>query len=384
MRIIARLNIGGPAIHVAVVTAGLNDSQFVSTLVTGQVSPTEGDMTYYARQLGVEPVVIPGLGREISLLSDLRALFALIGLIRRERPDIVHTHTAKAGLLGRLAAWLCGVPVILHTFHGHVFHGYFGPLKTHAFIILEQMAACVTAMILTISPRLREDLIEYRIAPPARIRVVPLGLDLTALAVAKGQAGGLRRELGLGKASPLVGIVGRLVAIKNHEMFLAAASHVAKSVRDGHFVIVGDGERRPHLERMVEVQGLRDRVHFLGWRRDLPVVYADLDMLVLCSRNEGTPVSLIEAMAAGVPVVSTAVGGVPDLLQGGDLGILVASGDELALAEAIISGLKQPDHRRIKRAKAHALNQFGAERVIDDLRHLYRELLSNRGRSGSQ
>ncbi len=379
MRIIARLNVGGPAIHVSLLTLGLQDAAFSSTLVTGVVGPSEGDMTYLVHELGIEPVVIPWLQREIAPLADLRALIALVRLMRQQRPHIVHTHTAKAGFLGRLAAYLTGVPVIVHTFHGHVFRGYFGAAKTRLFIWLERRAARASDMILTISDRLREDLIAYRIAPPERIRVVPLGLKLLPLSDLEALRGGLRREMGFSTDAPLVGIIGRLVPVKNHELFLAAARRVAEAMPDARFLIVGDGERRAELEHMTRQFGLADVVRFTGWRRDLPAIYADLDVLVISSHNEGTPVSIIEAMAAGVPVVATAVGGVPDLLRDGQLGALVPPGDEAALAAAILDALRATPQPHVVKAREWALKRYDADRLIADIRQLYEELLSRKG-----
>lgn len=379
MRIIARLNIGGPAVHVSLVTAGLNDRQFISTLVTGTIGRAEGDMSYLAREMGIEPVVVPGLGREISPLDDLRALAALVRLMRRERPHIVHTHTAKAGLVGRLAAFLTGTPVIVHTFHGHVFRGYFGPLKTRFFIWLERFAALLSDAIVTISEGLRQDLIELRIAPPQRIHVVPLGLPLDQFADPDLLRGLLRREMGYSTGEWLVGIIGRLVPVKNHELFFAAAQRVAAVEPAARFLVVGDGERRLELEKLAAEMGLGDIVRFTGWRSDLPTLYADLDAVVISSHNEGTPVSLIEAMAAGVPVVSTAVGGVPDLLEGGALGALVPPGDAGALAAGIQAALAKGRGERVARARQRAFERYGAARLIADLRSLYADLLSRKG-----
>ncbi len=379
MRIIARLNIGGPAIHVSLLTAGLNDAVFQSKLITGMIGAGEGDMSDLARELGVNPIVIPWLGREISLLDDLRALLALVRLIKQERPHIVHTHTAKAGFLGRMAAFLCCVPVIVHTFHGHVFRGYFGPLKTRLFIWLERLAARLSSMILTVSEGLRDELIAYRVAPPDRIRVIPLGLPLADLTSLEGLRGRFRHELGCSTGSPLVGIIGRLVPVKNHELFLAAARLVVQAMPEVRFVIVGDGERRAELEALVTQMGLSDVVCFTGWRRDLPLIYADLDVVVISSHNEGTPVSLIEAMAAGVPVVSTAVGGVPDVLRGGELGALTPPGDAEALSVAILEALRNGRGVRTKRAQAWALEGYDAGRLVADMRALYLELLKQKG-----
>ncbi|NLH06241.1 MAG: glycosyltransferase family 4 protein [Chloroflexi bacterium] len=379
MRIIARLNIGGPAVHVSLLTAGLNDGEFTSRLVTGVIGEAEGDMSYLAREMGVEPVVIPTMRREIEPLNDLRTLRALTRLMREFRPHVVHTHTAKAGFVGRLAARLTGVPVVVHTFHGHVFHGYFGPAKTRLFIELERLAARGSDVILTISERLRGDLLAYRIAPPEKIRVVPLGLPLDSLRDLDGLRGGLRRELGVSTDTQLVGIIGRLVPIKNHDLFLAAARRVREERPDTHFVIVGDGERRAELEALVQEMGLADAVTFTGWRDDLPGIYADLDVLVISSRNEGTPVSIIEAMAAGVPVVSTDVGGVADVLLGGELGRLTPPSDADALARGIVEALCEGRGPRTEAARTRAFEQYGAARLVEDMRALYRELLAGKG-----
>jgi len=375
MRIIARLNIGGPAVHVSLLTAGLNDAEFQSLLAAGQIGEAEGDMGYLARQMGVEPVIIPSLQREVSPLADLKALLALVRLMREYRPQIVHTHTAKAGLVGRLAARLTRVPVVIHTFHGHVFHGYFGRAKTWLFLTLERLSAHWTDVILTISECLREELIGYRIAPAGKIRVVPLGLPLDQFSDLDDERGAMRSELVCSTDTPLVGMIGRLVPIKRHELFLEAARVITAENPQVKFLIVGDGERRAELEEMAAELGLADAVRFTGWRADLPVIYADLDVVVIASRNEGTPVSIIEAMAAGVPVVSTAVGGVPDLLCEGKFGELVEPEDAAALAEGIQKALRRGKDDRVDMARQWAYDQYGGARLIDDIRTLYRELL---------
>lgn len=382
MRIIARLNIGGPAIHVSLLTACMNDAGFVSQLVAGEIGPGEGDMAYLASDKGVTPLYIEGLGREISPLADLRVLMALVRLISREKPDVVHTHTAKAGFVGRLAAWLCRVPVIVHTFHGHVFQGYFGPLKTRLFILLEQVTGRMSSVILTISDRLRDDLVQYKIAPAGKIRVIPLGLDLRWLTELNGVRGDLRRELKITPETPLIGIVGRLVPIKNHDLFLRAAAIVAREDPRARFVIVGDGDSdlRENLTGAARRYGLDGRVAFIGWQRDLRRVYADLDILALTSDNEGTPVSIIEAMAARVPVVSTAVGGVPDLLKEGAFGMLAEAGNAESVAAAILETLRAgKNEARLADAQRAALDVYSSERLIADLKTLYLSLLQEAG-----
>ncbi|NDJ36739.1 MAG: glycosyltransferase family 4 protein [Chloroflexi bacterium] len=377
MRIIARLNVGGPAIHVSLLSKGLNDSQFETMLVSGKLGPHEGDMSDLTHGLNVQ--TIPAMQRSIHPLRDAQAVLALIRLMRSYRPHIVHTHTAKAGFVGRLAARLTGVPAVVHTFHGHVFHGYFGPLKTALFLRLERLSAKASDVILTISDRLRDELIGYRIAAADRIRVVPLGLDLTSLTDVEGLCGRLHAELGCPSEYPLVGIVGRLVPIKNHNLFLEAARLMADHHATVRFVIVGDGEERSAIEARIKALDLTDRVYLTGWRRDLPVIYAGLSALALTSRNEGTPVSIIEAMAAGVPVVATNVGGVPDLLANGSLGRMVADGDAEALAENILNVLEEAPQTQIDQARAHVLAHYDSARLLDDLRVLYTEVLAAKG-----
>jgi glycosyltransferase involved in cell wall biosynthesis len=247
------------------------------------------------------------------------------------------------------------------------------------FIWLERLAAHVSDVILTISDGLRDDLIALRIAPAQRIRVIPLGLPLRQYAKLDDVREGLRRELGYSTEHVLVGIIGRLVPIKNHRLFLSAADLVAAHMARARFVIVGDGECRSEIEADVAALGLEDVVRLLGWRRDLRAIYADLDVVVISSRNEGTPVSLIEAMAAGVPVVSTAVGGVPDLLQSGALGVLVPSDDATALAEAIVATIERGDPERVERAQRRVLGQYDAARLVADIKQLYLELTDSAG-----
>ena len=380
MRIIARLNIGGPAIHVSLVTAGINGDGFTSTLVTGRVGPNEGDMSYLADRYGVAPVFLDGLGREISVLDDIQAFFNLLRLISRERPDVVHTHTTKAGVLGRFAAWLCRVPVIVHTFHGHGFEGYVGSVQSRLFIILEQVAALMSTVVLTISDGLREDLIHFRIAPPVKIKVVPLGLDLDWLRDLGLLRGKLRGQLGTQPDTPLVGIVGRLVNIKDHKLFLQAARKIVDQDPAVQFVVVGDGVLRVELEELTRQLGLEKCVHFIGWQHELDWIYADLDVLALTSKNEGTPVSIIEALAAQVPVVATAVGGVPDVLNNGEFGRLVEPGSPDVFAEAVLACLRSgKDRQQLAMVQKQVLDRYSSARLVDDLKRLYRLLLAERG-----
>jgi len=374
VRVIARLNIGGPAIHTVLLARDLNPNRFESILVTGLEEPHEGSMRDWAAQQGVIPVIIPELGREISPIADLKVLFKLYQLFRREKPDIVHTHTAKAGFVGRLAAWLAGVPIVVHTFHGHVFHSYFGLFKTRLFIFLERVLAHLTNRIITISQLQRQEIVGYGIASPDKIVIIPLGFDLEPFLASDSLRGQVRAELGFTNEIKLVGIVARLTHVKNHKLFLEAAALVRQQCDFAHFLIVGDGELRAELEQLTKNLGLSDAVSFLGWRQDLPSIYADLDLVVLTSHNEGTPVTLIEAQASGCPVVATAVGGIPDIIIDKETGHLVPLNDAQALAETILATLKSDSQKLGQAGRQMVKERFSVTRLVRDIETLYEGL----------
>ncbi len=381
LRIIARLNIGGPAIHVVNLNHGLDPNRFESMLVSGTENPGEGSMLDYALSHGIQPIVIPKIVGEATFKPrDLKALFTLYRLIRLERPHVVHTHTAKAGFVGRLAAWLTGVPVVVHTFHGHVLRGYYSPPKTWLMRRMEWFLALLTDRIIAVSEQVKKDLVEYGVASAKKITVIPLGLDLEPYLNGQAHTGDFRRELGLDGGTKLVGIVGRIFPIKNHRLFLDAASQVAANENATRFLIVGDGILRTEMENYARELGISDRVIFTGWRRDLPRIYADLNVLVVSSDNEGTPVSAIEAMASGVPVVGTRVGGLPDLIADGDNGYIVPPRNPEALAEAIRRLLQDPElaSRMGRAGRAMTKERFTVKRLITDTESLYLQLLKER------
>jgi glycosyltransferase involved in cell wall biosynthesis len=273
--------------------------------------------------------------------------------------------------------------VIIHVFHGHVFHSYFGPLKTRAFIAIERVLARITDRIVTISPAQRRDITEvYRIAPPDKTVVIPLGLELQPFVQAKQtSAGRFRSAFGIPPDAPLVGLVGRLAHVKNPALFLEAARLLVEQIPEARFALVGDGELRPALEQEVHALELTERVVFTGWHEDMPALYADLDLVALTSLNEGTPVSVIEALAAGVPVVATAVGGVPDIVTDQRTGLLVPSGDARAIAQAILTLLRNPPYgRRLAQAgQQEVLKRFNLARLAKDMESLYVTLLAEKG-----
>ena len=372
-RVITRLNIGGPARHVTILTAR-SGPEFDGVLLVGEPEAREGSLLDDAVAAGTNLVRVPHLRRPLSPLADLQAFVWLLRYFRRERPAIVATHTAKAGSLGRLAAAMAGVPIIVHTFHGHVLDGYFGRIRTSVFIGIERFLGLLTTKFIAISPEIESDLERLGIGRGKTV-VVRLGLELDHLTVEK--PGRLRAELGVPGGAPLVGIVGRLVPIKAHDLFLAAASTVAKARPDAHFAIVGDGERWEELHAAVARLDLADRVHFTGWRSDLAEVYSDLDIVVCCSRNEGTPVSLIEACAAGRCVIGTRVGGIADIIAPGVNGLLVPSGDSGALATAIEDLIADPARRKKMgtTGRQMVLERHGSGRMVRELKEVYRGLL---------
>src|SRR6266571_4071602 len=386
LRLIARLNIGGPAIHVVNLTADLDPARFEQLLVVGTESPQEGSMLDYALSRGVQPFIVPEIVTQFSLTPrDVKALVKLYRLMRRQQPHIVHTHTAKAGFLGRLAARLAGVPLVVHTYHGHVLHGYYRPLKTQLLRRMEQTLAWLTDGVVTVSEQVKRELVTYGIAPPEKITVIPLGFDLEPFLGAQTQRGQFRREFGLNNGARLVGIVGRLFPIKNHRLFLDAAARVAPREPAARFVIVGDGVLRSEIEQQARALGIADRVLFTGWRRDLPRIYADLDVLIVSSDNEGTPVSAIEAMAASCPVVATRVGGLPDLITDGETGCLVSPRDPDGLATAVLGLLQDPQvaSRMGQAARAVVRERFTIQRLIADMDTFYHHLLASKGLANS-
>jgi glycosyltransferase involved in cell wall biosynthesis len=381
--VIARLNVGGPATHVIELAAGLPRQRFEVRLIAGREGPGESGMHYLAEQKGVHPEIVSSLSPRFGP-GDIAAFLRLSALFRDWRPDVVHTHTAKAGAVGRTAARFAGTPAVVHTFHGHVLRGYFPKPLEGIFRGIERGLTGITDRIVTLSPSLKADLVDMRIAAAEKIDVIPLGMDLAPLLHCDSRRGELHSELGIEPHVPLIGIVGRLVPIKNHRLFLEAARSMVDSGSPARFVVVGDGEMADSLRKTAEEMGIADRTLFLGWRKDMVPVYAGLDLLALSSDNEGTPVALIEGMAAGAPVVATAVGGVPDVVRNGSTGRLVPPGDAAAMARAWAATLtgKPVTARMRELARRDVEERFGRERMLSAMAALYDDVhLQKTGRS---
>ena len=382
LRVIARLNVGGPALHVAYLTAGLASLGYDTTLVAGSLTRGEESMAHIARERGVRIEPIGALHREISPLRDARAILRLVRLIRRERPTILHTHTAKAGTVGRLAALLAGParpPIIVHTFHGHVLRGYFGPLTSFGFSLLERVLARFTTVLVAVSPEVRDDLVRLGVAPSEKFVVIRLGIELEERVDSRdGRRTETRAALGLGEHSFVVGWVGRMTAVKCTDDVLLAFRRVLDGGIDAHLCLVGDGPDRGRLERRAHELGIVRRCAFVGYQDDVARFYDTMDVLLLPSKNEGTPVSVIEALAAGRPAVATRVGGVPDVIRDGVDGFLVEAGDADALAERLARLARDPDRRAQMGAagRARVLERYAVERLVDDVDALYRSLLA--------
>ncbi|MDT4898891.1 MAG: hypothetical protein QOH25_3968 [Acidobacteriota bacterium] len=415
VRIIARLNVGGPARHVVWLTAGLRSAGCESVLVAGVVPPGEDDMTYFATANGIEPFIIPQMSREISP-KDVLTAWKLYRLFLRERPDIIHTHTAKAGTVGRIAGfvyrWLTFGTLVgrprpcrfIHTYHGHIFHSYYGKLKTRIFLGIEKaLALLVTDRIIAISPQqYREIHEEFGVGRAKQFAIIPLGLDASVFADWSNHRSLMREALGANETDVLVGIVGRLTEIKNHALFLKTAARykesfgLAKDGRRVRFIIIGDGTLRAALEEQTRQLGIDTDVTFAGTRNDPETFYPALDIVALTSLNEGTPLTLIEAMANARPVIATAVGGVVDLLgeevaspsiqdNGSDYtlrerGVLVRASDAESFCEGLARLIEDQELQRVmgERGRGFVEQKYSKDRLLADMIALYRETVQEK------
>lgn len=399
VRIIDRLNVGGPAKHVTWLTAGLANDGYETTLVTGKVAAGEGDMSYFARDAGISPIVIKRLSRELQL-ADVFVIARLVNIFRETKPQIIHTHKAKAGAVGRVAAfiykWLTPSALVLrprrckviHTYHGHVFHSYFGRAKTRLFVGIERLLArFCTDQIITVSEQQRREIHEeFGVGRLEQFRVVPLGIDLQEIRPVPGE---LRRELGIADGEFVIGAVGRLCEVKNYQMLLRAAAQLIKAadtMQSIRLVLVGDGHLRGELETLARELGIAHRVSFAGLRQNVNAIYCDFDVVALTSLNEGTPLTLIEAMMCGRAVVATEVGGVVDLMgtrqsaAGGfsiwDHGVTCPSGDVEGFARGLRHLQERPEQRRVmgEESSRRAKQNHSKDRLIADIAQCYREL----------
>ena len=391
LRIINRLNLGGPTYNAANLTKYI-DGEFETLLVAGMTDDTEESSEFILKRLDLHPVYIKEMYRELNPLRDYKAYFRLRQIIREFKPDIVHTHAAKAGAVGRLAAHHEGVPVIVHTFHGHVFHSYFGALKTRIFLEIERYLGSKTHARVTLSEIQKGELAhQFKVAHHDKFEVIPLGFDLSRFTENKEEKRkAFRGKYNIADDEIVISIVGRLVPIKNHSMFLKALKIVSeKTTKKIRAFIIGDGEERQNVEKMATDLGLkfnnadlkeRNILTFTSWIKDVDVSNAGSDIIVLTSFNEGTPVSLIEAQASGKPIVSTRVGGIANIVKEGETALLCQSDDVDAFAAHLLAMIEDDQMRQemSDRGTTHVMEHFSHIRLARDMSVLYRRLLNQK------
>ncbi|MEW6224331.1 MAG: glycosyltransferase [Chloroflexota bacterium] len=374
LRVITRLAVSGVSTHVTLANQGLTRRGWDTLLVHGRIQPDELEI-----ELPVEDVAtlrVESLARPIRPVADLRAAASLLNVVRSFRPDIIHTHHSKAGMVGRSVAFVARVPSV-HTFHGHVFEGYFSPRVSASIVAAERLLATRTTRLIALGPLQRDDLLARGIGRADRFEIVPLGLDLHRFRPADRRLA--REQLGLPADALILVFVGRLVPIKRVDRMIRAFTRLRARRPDARLYVIGDGTEREPAETQAAEAGVGEAVTFCGWRTDTEAWYAAADFVCLSSDNEGTPLAIIEAAAAGRPAVATAVGGVADVVIDGVTGLLASATDEDALAGALIRLADDPDLRaRLGEAAPDAAARFGAERLVDDLERIYLQVLARR------
>ena len=389
LRILNRFNVGGPTHNATFLTKYLSPD-FKTKLIAGNKLDSEEASEYILENANIDYYIIKNMGRSINPINDIKAFLEIVRIIRNYKPDIVHTHASKSGALGRLAAIYMGVPLIFHTFHGHVFHSYFGKLKTYIYILIERYLARKSNQIIAISDIQKKDLVEkYKISSDKKVTVIPLGFDLEKFNQdSQKKRADFRKEFSLLDDQIAIGIIGRLTAIKNHKLFLYAIKEVvSRADKCISVFIIGDGEEKEKLIELTKDLGLSystinkknidATVHFTSWRSDMDTVYAGLDIVGLSSLNEGTPVTLIEAQASKKPIVSTDVGGIKDIVQHNETALLSQSGDYNQMAENILRLISDADFRRKmgRNGKKNVEDRFSYKRLVNDVRNLYNRFI---------
>ena len=389
LRIINRFNLGGPTYNAAYLTKYLSP-EFDTLLCGGTIDKTEGDATFIVYNLGIEPKIISEMHRSIDLQADYKAYLKIKSIISDFKPDIVHTHASKAGALGRLAAYRMGVPVILHTFHGHVFDKYFSSLSSNIYIQIERFLAKRSSKIIALSENQKNELAhKFKICSEDKIHVIPLGFDLDRFQEnTQEKRKSFREDYKINDDEIAIAIIGRLVPIKNHELFLNVVKEVIKkSTKKLRFFIVGDGESKEFIIQKAKdldltftqdkQQSNKNLITFTSWIKEIDVVVAGVDIVMLTSLNEGTPVSIIEAQAGGKPVVSTNVGGIENVVIPGETAFLSPSNESNPLVTNLLL-LIDSEELRIKMAAKgwlHVKEKFHYNRLVNDTKKLYTDLL---------
>lgn len=384
LRVIARLNMGGPAIHVSNLAAGLEPRGYETTLVAGSLARGEDSMAFLAERLDIPVRTIPELQREVSPIDDARSVRRMREIIRELRPHILHTHTAKAGAIARAAALVSGAArpaILVHTFHGHVLKGYFDPVRTAFFKEVERSLARVTDALVAVSPEVRDELVAAGIAPREKFSVIRLGIPLEERLGDATADLDYRRLYGISESAFVVGWVGRMTDVKDTDAVLEIVRAARDRGLEAVLVMVGDGPDRVRLEQLAHDIGIARSTFFVGYQPEVAGYYRLFDAFLLPSVNEGTPVSAIEALASGTPVVATRVGGVPDVVRDGEDGFLFEPGDTDGAAERLALLASDATLRSALGAsgRERVLRRYSVSRLVEDVDRLYRSLLSERG-----
>lgn len=377
--VITRLDRGGAPDIIRIIISHLNPLDYEVKLLSGKTKALSFKTNQLVNNLGPRAVFIPQLRREINPIADTTALFKLYSLFKKEKFNIVHTHTAKAGTLGRMAAKLAGVPIVIHTPHGNNFYGYFGPMMSKTVVIIEKFLSLFTDKIIVLTELEKNDLIKFKIIPSEKIVVINTGLELDLYRHLKVDVMRKKEELGIKEDVNLVGMIGRLEAVKGPQYFIQAAKIVADKIPKVKFLIVGDGALKNKIENEGKKLNIFNKCIFTGWREDIPEILSILDILVLPSLNEAVGRILIEAAACATSVVATKVGGVPEIVKDKETGILVPPQNASSLAKAIISLLEDKE-KRLKMglaAKEGIGDKFNASKMAENISGLYMELMKN-------
>ena len=385
LHIITRMDMGGSAQNTLDTCLHMNGRRYRSTLLYGP--SLESGMTAAerntvdrrltrAKESGTRLVPVNDLVRAVRPVKDFLAFISILGWVHKIKPAIVHTHTSKAGLIGRLAAKLCRVPHLVHTPHGHVFYGHFGPVQSRIFLWIERLAAKITDKTIALTNREKQDYIAYRVVPGAKLATIHSGVDIRPYVTPGAGKSALKKRFGIDPAHTVVGTVGWLLPIKGPEVLLKSLGHIDARRKDVTLVYVGKGALEASLKSTSRQLGIEDRVKFLGWRDDIPFILQMFDIFALASLNEGMGRVLVEAMAAGLPVVASDTGGIPDLVSHNVNGLLFAPGNDVALADCLARLLENPrealEMGRLGRERCRA---YSLEAMVDKIHALYAELL---------
>lgn len=377
LHIITRLDKGGSAENTFLTVKGLDKKKYEVSLMSGPVQDPNQERRTQVEEYGISFIPIPVLVRNINVVFDSIALYKVWKFLNQENFDVVHTHTSKAGLLGRFAAKFAGVPHIIHTPHGHVFFGYFGPLKTKIFIRLEKLANRISERIVALTQREKADYISYKTCPEEKIAVIHSGIELEKFQeLPRAEKIKIKKEIGLPEDSFVVGTVGRLVPVKGPEYLIKASQYLLPEHPNTSFLFAGDGPLKEALYKKAKKTGGEKNILFLGWRDDIARVLAVFDVFCLSSLNEGMGRVLVEAMALGIPIVASDVGGIPDLVIHGKNGFLVPPKNPEELAKHIQILIQNKDQRiKMGQAGKKMSQKFSHETMVKNISELYEEVL---------